>query len=268
MTDHAGAGTWAARQRLDAEKLKRFVGQVLVGLAILAVWQLVHMSGIVKPLISRSPAQVFNFLIDIAKSGVLWPALYATLEATLVAFVLASVVGVTCGIGLGLFPKFEALVDPYINAFNAMPRTAFAPVSILIFGINQSAKIALGFSVCVFIMLVNARAGIRTVDRDIKLMVTVMNISRVEMFWKILLPSAVPSIFAGLRLGIIYSLLAVTTSEIIASRIGLGQLISLYAGTFQLEGVYAIVIILAIVATIINSIMARLERRILGTRAL
>ena len=95
-----------------------------------------------------------------------------------------------------------------------------------------------------------------------------MNITRREMFWKILLPSAVPSIFAGLRLGVVYSLLGVVTSEILASRIGLGQLIAEYAGTFRLEGVYAIVLVLAIVASALNNGMSWLERRILGTRAL
>lgn len=246
----------------------RILGQIAVGLGFLGIWQLVYMSGIVKPLISRSPEQVFGFLYKIAADGTIWPSLYSTVEATIVAFVLASVVGVVLGIGLGLFPRIEELVDPYLNAINAMPRIAFAPVFILIFGIGQPAKIALAFSIVVFILMINARAGIRTVDRDIRLMVTVMNIKRSQMFLKILLPSAVPSIFAGLRLGIIYSLLGVITSEIVASRLGLGQLIAQYAGTFELEGVYAIVLVLALVASLLNSGMAWLERRILGARAL
>jgi len=250
------------------QRLVLLAGQIGVGLLFLAIWSAVHAAGIVKPLISRSPTQVFNALWEMAVDGTLWPALYSTLEATLVAFALASVVGVVIGIGLGLFPRIEALVDPYISAFNAMPRIAFAPVFILLFGIGQGAKIALAFSVVVFIMLVNARAGIRTVDRDILTMCRVMNVTKRDMFMKILLPSAVPSIFAGLRLGIIYSLLGVVTSEILASRVGLGQLIAFYAGTFKLEGVYAIVIVLALIASLLNVAMAWIEQRILGERAL
>ncbi|WP_210212541.1 MULTISPECIES: ABC transporter permease [unclassified Mesorhizobium] len=252
----------------NVARLKRLAGQIGVGIAFLALWQLVYMSGVVKPLISRSPGQVFWFFVQIATDGTLLPALYSTVEATVVAFVLASFVGVVIGIGLGLFPKVEELLDPYISAFNAMPRIAFAPVFILLFGVSQAAKIALAFSVVVFILMVNARAGIRTVDRDIRLMVTVMNISKRDMFMKILLPSAVPSIFAGLRLGIIYSLLGVVTSEILASRVGLGQLIAGYAGTFQLEGVYAVCIVLAVIASLLNAGMALLERYLLGARAL
>src|SRR5262249_51091568 len=164
-------------------------------------WEIVYRMGIVKPLIARSPGQVWDFMVKIMTDGTLWPALYSTLEATLIAFVLASVVGIVIGIGLGLFPRVEALIDPYLSAINAMPRIAFAPVFVLIFGIGQSSKVALAFSVVVFILILNARAGIRTVDRDILTMATVMNITKRQMFGKVLLPSAVPSIFAGLRLG-------------------------------------------------------------------
>src|SRR5262249_43820450 len=181
-------------------------------------------------------------------------------------FVLASVVGIIIGIGLGLFPRVEALLDPYISAINAMPRIAFAPVFVLLFGIGQPSKVALAFSVVVFILILNARAGIRTVDRDIMTMAIVMNITKRQMFMKILLPSAVPSIFAGLRLGVIYALLGVVTSELIASRQGLGQLIAWYAGTFALEGVYGVVIILALVASLMNVAMAALERKLLHSR--
>ena len=246
----------------------RLVGQIAVGVAFIGIWQAVYAMGWVKPLVARSPGQVGGFLVGMVRTGDLWLPLYSTVEATLAAFLLASAVGVTLGIGLGLFPRFESLVDPYISALNAMPRIAFAPVFILFFGIGQSAKIALAFSVVVFIVMVSARGGIRTVDPDIRTMVAVMNITKREMFWKILLPSAIPSIFAGLRLGVVYSLLGVVTSEILASRVGLGQLIAQYAGTFRLEGVYAIVLVLAVVASALNNGMSWLERRILGVRAL
>ncbi|MEX4004871.1 ABC transporter permease [Paraburkholderia sp. EG285A] len=243
-----------------------FVGQVLVGLVVLAVWYLTDRYHIIPKIISRSPIDVFRFLVRIAEDGTLWPALYSTLEATIAAFLLASVVGVVFGVALGLFPRVEALIDPYLNALNAMPRIAFGPVFIIAFGIGQASKVALAFSIVVFVMMVNARSGVRMVDRDIMTMARVMNCSRTQMFFKILLPSAVPSIFAGLRLGLIYSLLGVITSEIIASRVGLGQLIAWYSGIFQLEGVYAVVLVLAVVASLLNMFMSAIERRLLKGR--
>ena len=241
-------------------------GQVGVGLGLLLLWQLVYMAKLVPPVIARSPAEVFGFLWQIMADGTVWPSLAATLGATLIAFAMASVIGVVAGIALGLFPRVEALIDPYLSAANAMPRIAFAPVFVIAFGIGQGAKIALAFSVVVFILMINARSGVRTADRDILTMARVMDCTRRQMFLKILLPSAVPSIFAGLRLGLIYSLLGVITSEIIASRVGLGQLIAWYSGIFKLEGVYAVVLLLAVVASAMNTAMSVLEQWLLHGR--
>jgi NitT/TauT family transport system permease protein len=254
------------RRRKILLRIRLLIGQLGVGVLFVLFWQWIYNLKIIKPLVARSPEQVWRFLIKIIEDGTLWPALYSTVEATLISFVLGSVVGIIIGIGLGLFPLIESLTEPYLNAINAMPRIAFAPVFVLLFGIEQSAKVALAFSVIVFILIVNARAGIRTVDRDILLMAKVMNITKYQMFNKILLPSAIPSIFAGLRLGMIYGLLGVTTSEILASKVGLGQLIAWYAGTFVLEGVYAVVLVLAVIASLLNWVMGVLEIRLLKNR--
>lgn len=258
--------TAALPATLQNERLFILLGQFAIGLVILAFWQLSWVYGLVDPLVARSPAQVWMALIAIVEDGTLWPALYATIEATLIAFVLASAAGVIAGIGLGLFPSFEVLIDPYINAVNSMPRIAFAPVFTLFFGIGQEAKIALAFSIVVFMVMISARAGIRSVDRDILTMARVMNSTRFQIFTKIFVPAAVPSIFAGLRLGIVYALFGVITSEILSSRVGLGQLISKYAGVFQLEGMYAVILVMTLVAAALNGGMAMIERRLLRWR--
>lgn len=245
------------------EKLKWTGARILFGIFLVLFWQVGYSLGLVDPVIARSPEEVGSFLWEIIIDGTLWPALWSTMSATLIAFVLASTVGVILGIALGLFPRVEMVVDPFLNAANAMPRIAFAPLFVIWFGIGQTAKVALAFTIVVFILLLNARAGIRTVQPDVKTMATMMGMNKLQMFWKILLPTAVPSIFAGLRLGLIYSLLGVITSEIVAARQGLGQLIASYAGTFVIEGVYAIVIVLAIIAAVLNMLMAMVERKIL-----
>lgn len=237
--------------------------QIAVGLALLAAWQITTQFQLVDPLIARTPAQVWAVFVEMVSTGLLWPSLYSTLEAIAITFVLAGSLGIIAGVGLGLFPKLEKLLDPFLNAANAMPRIALAPVFLIYFGIDQGAKVALASSIVFFIVMVNARAGIRTVDRDCLIMARMMDSSRLQMFFKILLPTAVPSIFAGLRLAVIYSFLGVITSEILSSRVGLGQLIAMYAGIFKLEGMYAVVLIMAVLASILNVGMKLIERRIL-----
>lgn len=94
-------------------------------------------------------------------------------------------------------------------------------------------------------------------------MATVMGFGKVKIFFKVLLPVAMPSIFAAIRLGVIYSLLSVVASELIASRNGLGQLVALYSNQFKLASVYAILLVLAVVASVLNTVTGFAESRVL-----
>lgn len=266
-TGRVEQGQELSRWRFARGAAGRFSSQVAVGLGLILLWQLCITLDLINPLVAKSPREVAAFLLEITENGVLWENFRVTVSATLIALVLASVAGVVIGISLGLMPRVEAAVDPYITFLNSMPRIALAPVFIIYFGIGQSAKIALAFSLVVFIVLINARAGIRSADPDIVTLSKVLNINKRQLFTKILLPSAIPSIFAGLRLGVTYAFLGVVASELIAARAGLGQLVAEYSGTFRLEGVFAVLIVLAAVASIINALMAMIEKRLLRWQA-
>ncbi|HUN52386.1 MAG TPA: ABC transporter permease, partial [Candidatus Sulfotelmatobacter sp.] len=240
--------------------------QFLVLLAVLGLWQLVVSLRLVDPIIAKSPGQVFAFLRQSSASGELWRNTAATMEAVCIAFGLASVVGVTLGITLGLLRGVERVLTPFFDAANAMPRIALAPVFIVWLGIGTEAKVALAFSIVVFVVVSAAQAGVRSADPEVLRMSAVFGITKPQLFYKVLLPVSVPAIFAGLRLGLVYALLGVVGSEIIASQEGLGQLISLYSGEFKLDAVYGILIVLAVIASILNMITAAAERWLLRWR--
>ena len=145
-----------------------------------------------------------------------------------------------------------------------MPRIAFAPVLIVLFGIGQSAKIALGFSVAVFIFILNARAGVLSADEEHVKALRSLGASRTQLFRKLYLPSAVPTLFTAVRLGLVYSLLGVISSEILASRAGVGQLIASYSATLSMAYVYSLLIMLAIIASALAIAVGAVERRLLG----
>lgn len=239
------------------------LAQLGVLVAWLAVWQVVVSQGWTPSVLAVYPSEVFSFLRTSYQSGELVEATVATMYATLIAFVLASIVGVVIGISLGLMPRTERVLQPYLDALNSMPRIALAPVFIIAFGITTTAKVALAFTIVVFILMSNARAGIRSADPDVMRLSTVLGASKLQLFFKVMLPVAVPSIFAGLRIGLIYSLLGVVTAEIIASKVGLGQLIMKYSGLYQLEGVFGILLVLAVIGALLNMLMSAFERWIL-----
>lgn len=252
-----------ARRRPAGRDRRRTIlaWQLLVVPIWLLVWQLTY--PYVDELVGRSPASVWSYLTEALASEALWTNLASTMQAVVVAFLLAAVFGIAAGIGLALLPTVEAVLRPFLDAVNAMPRIALAPVFILYFGIGPSGKIALAFSLVFFVVMSSSRAGILSVDPDVVRLSRVLGISPAHLFTKVYLPTATPGIFAGLRLGFIYSLMGVVGSELIAAEAGLGQLIAQYSSLFQMEGVYGILLVLAVIAGVINALMRLLEATLL-----
>ena len=237
--------------------------QVSLGVALLGLWQLAAAEKWPDPVLAKSPVQSWDYLVGAARSGALWSNTWSTMTAVLIAWVLAGLAGVVAGLALGLMPRTERVLSPYLDAANAMPRIALAPLLIVALGIGTSAKVALALTLVFFIVLSGARAGVRSTDAEWLRLSTVLGARKHQLFFKVLLPVATPAIFAALRLGLIYSLLGVVGSELISARDGLGQLIAYDSSVFQMDGVYGILVLLAVIAVVLNQLMALLERRLL-----
>ena len=260
---HAERKQPAASRRPPADRVALFGARLAVLVALIGLWQLVVTLRLFDPTVTSKPSAVASYLWQALGQSAFWSNLWATVEATLIAFVLASCVGIVIGVSLGLLPRVEKIIDPYLSAFNAMPRIALAPVFIVAFGLTLTAKLAVAFSIVVFIVITSARAGVRSVDNDIMRLSTVLGANRRQLFMKILIPTAIPAIFGGLRLGVIYSLLGVVTAELIGSNNGIGQMLQTASGNFRTDEIWALLIVLAIVASAINAIMAAAERHLL-----
>lgn len=245
------------------EWLSTLLWQLLVILAVLGIWQLAHVQGWGVKVVVQSPDAVWNAFWTLSNDGTLWVNYWASLQATLYGLVLASVIGIPLGLMLGLLPTVQRVIAPFLSALNAMPRIALAPVFIIVFGITMSAKVALAVSLVLFIVMLNAMAGVSAADPEAMRMMTTLGASRTQILRMVVLPSALPSILVGVRLGLIYSLLGVIASELIASADGLGQLIARSAGVFDLATVYAVLILLMITAAFFNTLSEVAGRRML-----
>ncbi|GAA4488052.1 ABC transporter permease [Rhodococcus olei] len=248
---------------MSTQTLTVRVAQVLVFLVWLVLWQLAASRQWLDPVLAKTPGQSWEYLVSAAQSGELWTNMRYTMFAVVIAWVVASAVGVVVGLALGLLPGVERVLSPYLDAANAMPRIALAPLFIVAFGINTSAKVALASTLVFFIVMSGARAGVRSTDAEWLRLSTVLGANKYQIFLKVLFPVATPAIFAALRLGLIYSLLGVVGSELISARNGLGQLVATYSATFQMEAVYAILLLLAVIAVVLNQLMGLAERRLL-----
>ncbi len=144
-----------------------------------------------------------------------------------------------------------------------MPRLALAPLFLLWFGLGLGSKIAVGTSLSFFIVLANTVAGIRGVSQDLIVLSRSLGATPNQIFFKVTLPSAVPVIFSGLRLALIYSMLGVVGAELIAAEHGLGQQLAYLQATFNMNGVMALLALLAVLGMVVTQGMTRLEKALL-----
>lgn len=250
-------------QRQGPSTLFVRAAQLLLVVLWLGAWDLTARNQWITPVLAKSPKESWDYLVEAGRNGELWSNAQATMLAVAIAWVLASAVGVAAGITLGLLPTVERILAPFLDAANAMPRIALAPFFIVAFGIGTEAKVALASTLVFFIVLSASRAGVRSADPEWLRLSAVLGAKKHHLFWKIMLPVATPAIIASLRLGLIYALLGVVGSELIAAENGLGQLIAQYSSLFRLEAVYAILILLAVISVSLNQVMAAVERRLL-----
>lgn len=237
--------------------------RVLLLVSFLALWETAARQGWVDETLFGRPSGVWTAMVDYLPSEKALSALEDTGVAVGISFVIGSVSGTVAGLVLGLSPTLNAIVGPFMAPINSVPRIALAPLFIAWFGLTVTAKVVLAVSIVFFILAENARSAVRSVDADLMTMARVVGLKRSSLLLKVVLPSAVPTMFAGLRLTFTYALLGVVASEMIAATGGLGQDIVLYSSSYQINTVFAILVELMVVAVLVNWLFTAVERRLL-----
>jgi NitT/TauT family transport system permease protein len=237
--------------------------QVLFGIALLVVWEL-SAGRLVDKFMISSPTDVVTRLWGWIASGTIYVHIWATIYATVIGFVIGAIAGVVGGLWLGLSPFLSRLLDPYIWAFNALPKVALAPLFILWFGLGINSKIALAAVLVVFLVFVNTFAGVREVDPDLVDSLRLMRAKRRQILTKVVLPSATSWIFVGLKTAVPYALIGTIIGEMIAANRGLGYLVQRSGAEFDTAGVFAALVVIAVLAVIFNEMVGRVQDRIQG----
>jgi len=252
-----------AARRPGAPRWVIHVGRVVLLVGFLALWETAAREGWVNPVLFGQPSGIWTSLWEYLPSERHFTSLTSTGSAIAVAFVIGSITGTVAGLILGLSPTVDAIVGPFMTPINSVPRIALAPVFIAWFGLTMTAKVVLAVSIVFFILAENARSAVRSVDPDLMTMARVVGLRRANLLLKVVLPSAVPTMFAGLRLTFTYSLLGVIASEMIAATAGLGQDIVLFSSMFQINTTFAILVELMFIAVVITWLFGMLERWLL-----
>ena len=233
--------------------------------SFIALWELCSHRGLLDPTFFGRPSGIIAFLWKgFFVDGKLWLEFGYTLLGAAMSFTAGSLAAVAVGLLFMMLPQVHRAAEPYLTLLNAMPRIALAPLFLLWFGLGVGSKVAVGFSLTFFIVLSATVAGIRGVNGDHLVLSRTLGATREQIFFKVTLPSAIPVIFSGLRLGLIFALLGVVGAELIAAEHGLGQTLAYLQSTFNMDGVMGLLLLLALFGLSITTVMNRLERSLLG----
>jgi NitT/TauT family transport system permease protein len=230
-------------------------------IVFLLLWEALPRLGIVNPGYLSPPSAVVAAILDLAANGELLKHLEASLLRSLAGLALAIVLGVGLGLLMGWFTRLESILDPLLQLFRQTSALALFPVFILFLGIGEGSKIAIIFWACFWPILLSTISGVKQVDTLLINSALSMGANRRFLFLKIVLPSASPSIFTGVRLAGAYCITALVAAEMIGAHSGLGFLTLNSQEVFQIPSMYAGILLLALVGLALNFLLALLERR-------
>jgi NitT/TauT family transport system permease protein len=228
---------------------------------VIIVWQLYapHVNSI----FLRPPSDVAKAFIDLAQDGTLGQASLESGRTLALGFVLALLIGLSVGLGSARSWLAYNAANPWITALYSTPSVALVPFMSLWLGIDDAAKIAVIALFAVFPIIVNTQQGVRYVDPSLMEVARAFNSSERRLWTDVLIPSALPFIFAGIRLAIPRALVGMVLAEFLISvGKGLGSLIIIYQNTFRVDRMFVPVIVVAAMGVVLISIVQWLEGRL------
>jgi ABC-type nitrate/sulfonate/bicarbonate transport system permease component len=228
----------------------------------LAAWELVgNTLQLINPMFMSAPSLIWKAAVQLFGSGEIWNDLKVSGIEFGWGYLLSVLVGVPFGIATGWYKKMAYIFDPFVNAMNATPRVALLPLVIIWLGIGILSKVGIIFLGAVFPILINARDGVKTTPYNLLTAARSFGATEWQIFKSVVLPSTLPFIITGLRLGVGRALIGVMVGELYAATAGVGFMITVAGATFQTDKVFVGVLIFAISGMISMEILSRLESR-------
>ncbi len=244
---------------LNNEKLIIGTSAVIV---FLLTWETIgNWAGLINPMFMSAPSLIFKAAWQLFSSGEIWNDLRVSGIEFGWGYLLSVIVGVPFGIATGWYKRMAYTFDPFVNAMNATPRVALLPLVIIWLGIGILSKVGIIFLGAVFPILINARDGVKTTPYNLLTAAKSFGASEWQIFRSVVLPSTLPFIITGLRLGVGRALIGVMVGELYAATAGVGFMITVAGATFQTDKVFVGVFIFAITGMISMELLSRLEAK-------
>jgi ABC-type nitrate/sulfonate/bicarbonate transport system permease component len=224
--------------------------QSAIIIAFLIILQFVADNGYINPTFVASPTQVFEEFTYMIKNHLLLPHLSLTLQEALVGYVISAITGVTIGVLFVSFPKIELVFSPFFSAVMSVPKTALLPLLIIWFGIGFKNKVVVVFLFGMFNVLFNTVTGAKLTKTEHLKVAAVFKATHLQIIFKVMLPSALPNIFNGLRVTAATTITGVVFAEMTVSKGGMGYLLSEAQQILNTPELFLIIILVTIISVL------------------
>lgn len=249
---------------LSQPALRRMMmGSALLFVVFLAAWQWgPGLFGIPTFIIPPASLVWDEFLQMLARDRLLFHTGITAMQVG-IGFILGVLLGILCGFVLGMSPSAEFVLSPYILALQIAPKVAFAPLFIIWFGYTVYPKILVCILIVFFPVMINVLGAVRALDPDIVRLAKSFTASRLQVFWKVEFPAAMPPLFAGLRIAATLAVIGVLVGELVGGNIGLGYLLAFAEGSGDTPKVFVTIILLTLIGIVLYGLVVAAEKRVL-----
>ncbi|MFK0198647.1 ABC transporter permease [Streptomyces lavendulae] len=231
-------------------------------LLLLAVWEAAPRAGLVDATFLPPVSEVARAWWDLLGDGQLGEHTRASLTRSFGGFAIAVVIAVPLGLLIGWYRPVAAFLGPLLELFRNTAALALLPVFVLLLGIGETSKVSIVVYACVWPILLNTISAVGNADPTLVRLARSMDLSTPRLFQKVILPSAVPVIFTGIRLAGAVSILVLVAAEMIGAKAGLGYLINASQFNFAIPQMYAGIVTISAIGVAFNQVLVTIERRL------
>ena len=232
----------------------------LIGFFVL--WELVCLAFGVSDLILPRPSQIATVLIE--KMSLLWPHAVQTLYTTFAGFVLGVLAGIVIGVGIGSSRLAYDVTYPLLVGFSSIPKVAVVPLFVVWFGAGTVPAILTSMVISIFPVVVNVATGLASTEPELEDVLRVLGARKRDILWNVGLPRTLPYLFASLKIAITLSFVGTVLAETVASNKGIGTVMMIASGNFDVPMVFAGLFLLAAMGTALYAVSSLLEQRMTG----
>tara|TARA_B100001146_G_scaffold35044_1_gene28453 strand:+ start:20350 stop:21216 length:867 start_codon:yes stop_codon:yes gene_type:complete len=248
------------------DSVPRWIAMTFVFVTFIGTWQFVTSFGFVSPIILPTPMETLKDVLFVGQNlltaGYMLEPLWITMKEVFYGFALAILIGFSFGVLVGETAFGEKAVMPYLVAIDTMPKVAFAPLFVAWLGFGIESKVALAAFIATFPIVVGTAAGLHAADENARMLFKTMGASRMQTLIKMKLPTGLPQIFTGIKIGAVGVMAGAITGEFLGGGKGFGELIRVAASQLNTPRVFSLILYLSLIGLALYVIVQWTQRKV------